>query len=59
MNAKQVSSRSTVKKTGTKSVFINGKHKKHGNVYVCLCIRTLNAILISFYNIFCLLSLLK
>ena len=32
MNAKQVSSRSTVKKTGTKSVFITGKHKKRGNV---------------------------
>ena len=32
MNAKQVSSRTTVKKTGTKSAFITGKHKKHGNV---------------------------
>ena len=27
MNAKQVSSRTTVKKTGTKSAFITGKHK--------------------------------
>jgi len=25
-----------VKKTGTKSAFITGKHKKHGNVYVSL-----------------------
>ena len=31
MNARQVSSHSTVKKTGTKSVFITaGKHKNHG-----------------------------
>lgn len=36
MNAKQVSSHSTAKKTGTKSAFITGKHKKHGNVYVSL-----------------------
>jgi hypothetical protein len=27
MNAKQFSSRSTVKKTGTKSAYITGKHK--------------------------------
>ena len=30
MNARQVSSHSTVQKTGTKSVFITGKHKNHG-----------------------------
>ena len=35
MNAKQDSSRSTVKKPGTKSAFITGKHKKPGNVYLC------------------------
>ena len=35
MNANQDSSRSTVKKTGTKSAFITGKHKKPGNVYEC------------------------
>jgi hypothetical protein len=35
MNTKQDSSCSTVKKTGTKSAFITGKHKKPGNVYIC------------------------